>query len=358
MKPIALGERPMPHPSLRGMSHPLVIGHRGAPGYRPEHTRSSYELALRVGVDAVEPDVVPTRDGVLVVRHENEIGETTDIAGHGRFAGRRTTKTIEGVERTGWFAEDFTWEELSALRARERLPALRPGSAAHDGREPILRLRDVLDLVAAAGEGARAPGVVLEVKHAAHFARLGFDLARLVADELDAAGWAPGGAWAHRPLWIESFEPTVLAQLRDRGVSARHVFLLEARGAPADRVALEGAAARTYAAWVEPAGLDELARAVDGISLDKRMILAPPGGQPGPEPVVSAAQARGLSVFTWTCRPENAFLARPLRTPGGRAAFGDYRREWGALAASGVDGVFVDHPDLGVEFFRADAPGR
>ena len=331
-----------------------MIGHRGAPGYRPEHTRSSYELALRSGVDAVEPDVVPTRDGVLVIRHENEISTTTDVADHPRFADRRTTKTIDGVARTGWFTEDFTWDELSSLRSRERLPRLRPDSAAFDDSEPMLRLRDLLDLVAGWPErSGRRPGVVLEIKHAAYFEAHGYDLAALVADELRGAGW---GAEEH-PLWFESFEPTVLARLRALGVPGEYVFLLEADGAPADLVAVDGASARTYAAWAAPDGLDELARTVDGVSLDKQMILAPDsrGRTAGSAPVVADAHARGLAVFTWTCRPENAFLIRQFRTPGGKASFGDYRAEWDVIAASGVDGVFVDHADLGMDFFGRSA---
>src|SRR4051794_32970937 len=128
-------------------TRPLVIGHRGAPGYRPEHSRSSYDLALAMRVDAVEPDVVVSRDGVLVVRHENEIGSTTDVSARREFADRRTAKVVDGAELTGWFTEDFTWEELASLRCRERLPKIRPRSASFDDQQPVLRLRDVLDLV-------------------------------------------------------------------------------------------------------------------------------------------------------------------------------------------------------------------
>ncbi|KAA9157137.1 glycerophosphodiester phosphodiesterase, partial [Microbacterium lushaniae] len=174
-------------------SSPLVIGHRGAPGYRPEHSRSSYDLALAMGVDAVEPDIVVSRDGVLVVRHENEIGSTTDVAEHPEFADRRTSKTIDGERLTGWFTEDFTWDELATLRCRERLPKIRPASASFDGTQPVLRLRDVLDLVRAGSlEQGREIGVVLEIKHATYFEALGFDVVDLIAAELDAAGWAGG----------------------------------------------------------------------------------------------------------------------------------------------------------------------
>ncbi|MBS1674649.1 MAG: glycerophosphodiester phosphodiesterase, partial [Actinobacteria bacterium] len=203
---------------------PLVIGHRGAPGYRPEHTESSYRLAFAMGVDAVEPDVVATSDGVLVIRHENEISGTTDVAEHPEFAARRTTRVIDGESLTGWFTEDFTWAELATLRCRERLPLLRPHSAGFDDEEPILRLADMLALVErASAEQARRIGVVLEIKHATHFAQAGHDLAALVERDLRAAGWAAG----ERPLWIESFEQTVLADLRARGVVGRYVFLLE-----------------------------------------------------------------------------------------------------------------------------------
>ena len=166
---------------------PLVIGHRGASGYRPEHTRSAYELAIALGADAVEPDLVASRDGVLVLRHENEISGTTDVADRPEFADRRTTKRIEGADVTGWFTEDLTWAELSTLTVRERLPELRPRSAEHDGTGGMLRLSDLLRFLDAAD---RPVGLVAEIKHAAYFESIGLPLDALVADELQAAGWA------------------------------------------------------------------------------------------------------------------------------------------------------------------------
>lgn len=332
-------------------ARPLIIGHRGAPGYRPEHTRSSYALALALGVDAVEPDVVVTADGVLVVRHENEIGGTTDVAEHPEFAARRTTKTIDGVEHTGWFTEDFTWDELATLRCRERLPQLRPSSAAFDGAEPPLRLRDVLDLVRAASrDQGREIGVVLEIKHATYFAGLGVDVDALVAAELRRAGWADG----ELPLYLESFEQDVLMRLRARGIRGTYVYLLEASGTAYDLLSAAGGTPPTYREQATPAGLDRLAGEVDAISVDKRMILAPDrlGRATGPARVVADAHERGLRVFTWTCRPENAFLLAAYRRGRSKAAFGDYAGEWGVIADAGVDGVFVDHADLGVAFFR------
>lgn len=328
-----------------------MIGHRGAPGYRPEHSRSSYDLALALGVDAVEPDIVVSRDGVLVVRHDTEIGSTTDVADHPEFADRRTTKTVDGAELSGWFVEDFTWDELATLRCRERLPRLRPGSASFDGEQQILRLRDVLDLVAQAGlEQGREIGVVLEIKHATFLTGLGFDYAALIAAELRAAGW-DGGRW---PLTIESFESGILRQLRDLGVRATYIYLLEAAGQPADLVAVHGASAPTYRSVMTPEGLDGLVGRVDGISLDKRSILAPDRlGRVGePASVVADAHARGLRVFTWTCRPENTFLVAQFRRGRDKAAFGDYEAEWQFLVDAGVDGFFVDHADLGVAFFH------
>lgn len=330
---------------------PLVIGHRGAPGYRPEHSRSSYDLALAMGVDAVEPDVVVSQDGVLVVRHENEISGTTDVADRPEFADRRATKTIDGAELTGWFTEDFTWDELSTLRCRERLPKLRPSSATFDDEQPVLRLRDVLDLVRAGSlEQGREIGAVLEIKHATYFARLGWDVAELVETELIDAGWGNG----QLPLTIEAFESTVLRDLRARGIRGAYVYLLEAAGRPFDMIASLGAQAPTYRDTVRPAGLDRLVGVVDGISVDKRVILAPDklGRMTGPSPVIADAHARGLRVFTWTCRPENAFLVGQYRGRGGAGAFGDYESEWAVIRDAGIDGVFVDHADLGVAFFR------
>ncbi|MBM7466826.1 glycerophosphodiester phosphodiesterase family protein [Microbacterium esteraromaticum] len=321
---------------------PLVIGHRGAPGYRPEHSRSSYELALAMGVDAVEPDIVATKDGVLVLRHENEISGTTDVAAHPEFADRRTTKRIDGVSLTGWFTEDFTWDELSTLRTRERLPKIRLSSATFDDGQPILRLPDLLDLVRAGSEEhGREIGIVLEIKHATYFESIGLDLAPLIERDLRAGGWADG----ELPLIVEAFESTILHRLQKTGIAASFVYLIESTGKPFDLVTSLGRDAPDYASAVTPEGLDRLAGTLDGISVSKKMLLAPGNT------IVADAHARGLRVFTWTCRPENGFLDSRFRAGGGKAAFGDYESEWREIADTGVDGVFVDHPDLGVSFF-------
>jgi glycerophosphoryl diester phosphodiesterase len=328
-------------------ARPLVIGHRGASGYRPEHTASAYELAFALGADAVEPDVVLSKDGVALVRHENEISGTTDVAGHPEFAARRTTKTIDGHELTGWFTEDFTWAELSTLRARERLPAVRPASASFDGRFGLLRLVDVLRIVEQAGADAgRALGAVVELKHAAYFDSIGLPLASIVAETLGEAGWDS------RPsqLVVESFEKSALEALRGRGVAARWIYLLEAAGSPPDLVARDGTRARDYASYLTDAGLAELAREVDGISLDKASIMPRDlkGSARQVSDVVDRAHAAGLSVFTWTLRAENRFLPRNLRIGRDGGSFGEWEREFATILGAGVDGVFADQPDLAV----------
>lgn len=318
---------------------PLIIGHRGASGYRPEHTRAAYELAFELGADAVEPDVVASGDGVLLLRHENEISGTTNIADVTRFAGRRTSKTIEGRAVTGWFTEDFSWAELSTLRARERLPQLRRGSAAFDDSFELLRLTDLLALTdASAARLGRPLAVVTEIKHASYFSSLGLPLDELLAGELQASGWAD------RPdqLIVESFEQGVLEQVRARGVAGRYVYLLEALGTAADLVARFGRGARSYASQLTDEGLAQLAGAVDGISVDRALL-------PGGTDLVDRAFTAGLSeVFTWTLRPENRFLDRSLRNGRDPAAFGSYEAEWKRIMALGVTGVFADHPDLAV----------
>lgn len=330
--------------------HPLVIGHRGAPGYRPEHSESSYRLACDLGADAVEPDVVVTRDGVLVVRHENEISGTTNVAQHKEFADRRTTKVIDGVKHTGWFTEDFTWDELSTLRCVERLKRIRPDNREYDGLEPMLRLRDVFRIIdeESAARG-RELAVVVEVKHADYFASIGFDIGELLRRELDDIGW---GDRKDR-LVIECFELGVLERLRDAGVRASFVFLAERLGAPADEVARAksgGVAAHSYGWYRTNAGLDSLRGRVDGVSVDKGSLIRTNafGFAANPTDLVERAHERGLLVFTWTLRPENRYLNVRFHSSLRPGEWGDWQSEFELILASGVDGIFVDHTDLGV----------
>ncbi|MFM9918972.1 glycerophosphodiester phosphodiesterase family protein [Lacisediminihabitans sp. H27-G8] len=324
---------------------PLVIGHRGASGYRPEHTRSAYELAFAQGVDAVEPDLVATKDRVLVIRHENEISGTTDVASHPEFADRRTTRDIDGVSLTGWFTEDFTWAELATLRARERLPKVRPHNTEH-GDEGILRLVDLIALLDAAPLSARGAriGMVAEIKHASYFASIGLPLDELFGNELASAGWTDDDR-----LTVESFEETVLGQIRDRGVRARYVFLVDVEGAPADQVAQRGADARPYSSYLTVDGMAALAVAADGISFDKHLLQeADASGSAVGAELVARAHAAGLTVFCWTLRAENRFLAKALRNGTSASRFGDWKTEFLELMGMGVDGVFTDQPDLAI----------
>ncbi len=321
-----------------------MIAHRGASGYRPEHTASAYELAFALGAGAVEPDIVLSRDGVAVVRHENEISGTTDVASRPEFAGRRTTKRIDGTALTGWFTEDFTWAELQSLRAVERLPAVRRSSASFDGRFGLLRLGDVLRIADEASSDGAAKGVVVELKHATYFDSIGMPLAELVAAELAASGWSGRGG----QLVIESFEKTPLLALRASGLSAHYTYLVEAAGSAFDAVTRDGAAALTYAQELSDEGLRVLATEVDGISVDKAMILPRDavGAAHRTSDLVDRAHAAGLDVFTWTLRAENRFLPKNYRIGKAAGAFGRWEDEFRAILGSGVDGVFADQPDL------------
>jgi glycerophosphoryl diester phosphodiesterase len=329
---------------------PLVIAHRGASGYRPEHTRVAYELAIEMGADAIEPDIVATSDGVLVLRHENEISGTTDVAFISKFADRRTTKVIDGVSLTGWFTEDFTWAELSTLRAAERLPKIRRGSATFIGGGGILRLRDLLDILDAA---PRPIVLVAEIKHATYFASLGLPLDELFAAEISS--WA-----TPQNLIVESFEETVLTQIRGRGVPGGLVYLLDKEGSAPDLVAILGADSPTYADQLADESLARLAGVVDGISVNKALILRrdASGHTTQTSDLVARAHAAGLSAWVWTLRAENQFLGRHLKRGLAAGAYGDWMTEFRLILSSGVDGVFADQPDLAIRARDEDVAAR
>jgi glycerophosphoryl diester phosphodiesterase len=317
---------------------PLVIAHRGASGYRPEHTAEAYQLAITQGADAVEPDLVPTRDGVLVVRHENEISGTTDVADHPEFADRQTTKTIDGISQTGWFTEDFTWSELVTLRTRERLGKVRPTNARFDGKQGILRLVDLIDLLLAVD---RRVLMVAELKHATYFESIGLALPEIFATEI--ARWAKPDN-----LVVESFEQTVLGDVQELDVPGRVTFLAEASGAPADQVARFGAAAHGYSDYLTDAGLARLAASVDGVSVEKSLLLEtdPAGSVTGTTDLVDRARSAGLETYTWTLRAENQFLEKNFRRGPRARDLGHWEREFDVIMRTGVDGVFADQPDL------------
>ncbi|WP_411340670.1 glycerophosphodiester phosphodiesterase [Sphingopyxis sp. J-6] len=320
-------------PTLDGRS-PIVIAHRGASGERPEHTLASYRLAIELGADYIEPDLVLTRDGVLVARHENEISETTDVADRPAYAGRKTTKTIDGQAVTGWFTEDFTLAELKTLRARERLPKLR--STAYDGQYEIPTFEEILTLLAEVNKGRAKPvGVYPETKHPSYFVSIGLPHEAPLLALLDRYGYH--GPDAH--VFIQSFETGNLKALRARS-DLPLIQLMDGEGGPADNSAL------TYAAMATPAGLEAVAVYADGIGPNKAMVI--PRGALGtlgePTSLVRDAHAAGLKVHPWTFRRENYFL--PLADKGGinPAGHGDLAAEIETYLASGIDGLFSDNP--------------
>ena len=337
-------------------THPLVIGHRGASGYRPEHTLASYELAARMGADFIEPDLVATTDPVLVARHENEISGTTDVADHPEFAARRTTKVVDGVSTTGWFTEDFTLAELRTLRATERLPQLRQENTLYDGRFTVPTLAEVLALrTQLSKELGRTIGVYPETKHPTYFRSIGLPLEAPLVRELRRARLDRATA----PVFVQSFELTNLVQLRTRhGVRARLVFLTSATGAPYDLRAAGDP--RTYADLTSASGLRSIAPWVDGLGPDKAQVIPRRGdGSLGtPTSLVHDAHRAGLVVHPYTFRNENTFLPADHRLGSDPTDFGRAIDEQVAYLRTGIDGLFTDHPDTGVlarkEFLGGD----
>jgi glycerophosphoryl diester phosphodiesterase len=321
----------------------IIIAHRGASGERPEHTLMAYQRAIDQGADYIEPDLVSTKDGVLVARHENEISETTDIAQHPEFAMRRTTKTISGIQYTGWFTEDFTLAELRTLRAKERLPKLRPGNTAFDGQEPIPTLDEIIALAKRmSAKTGRTIGIYPETKHPSYFASIGRPLeARLVAT-LKAAGWDRADA----PVFIQSFEVDNLKRLKGM-TRVRLIQLMSVSGGPADH------AAPSYKAMATPLGLKAIAAYAWGIGPEKAMIVPPAGG---PTTLVADAHAAGLGVHPWTFRAENFFLPAARRSGADPAAHGDLAGEIGEFLDLGVDGFFTDFPYIGVKARATRSP--
>jgi glycerophosphoryl diester phosphodiesterase len=331
--------------SDRRTTEPIVIGHRGASGYRPEHTLAAYKLAIRLGADHVEPDLVSTRDGVLVARHENEIGGTTDVAEHPEFADRRTTKVIDGRPVTGWFTEDFTLAELKTLRAEERLPEVRPDNTRYDGRFEVPTLDEVLAMVHHEERRTGRPiGVYPETKHPSYFDGIGLSLeepllASLRRHGLDRAGSA---------VYIQSFETANLRALA-RVTRVPLVQLVDASGAPYDFVA--SGDPRTYRDLTTPEGLAWVAGYADGVGANKNLVLPrdPATGATGaPSDLVPDAHDEGLVVHVWTLRDENQFMATNFRRGTDPNAKGDAYAEARAFLDAGVDGIFSDHPDTTV----------
>jgi len=347
---------------------PIVIAHRGASGYRPEHTLASYRLAIEQGADFIEPDLVATADGALVARHENALAvlrddggldtesTSTDVHARPEFASRLTVKQLDGHTVRGWFTEDFTLAELKTLRAVERLPALRAANTAYDGRYEIPSFDEILELAASARTpDGREVGVYPETKHPSFFAHdgrrldggaIGLDLGELLVARLVATGFTTPSR-----VFIQSFEVANLQDLAARilpaaGLRLPLIQLIDAGGRPRD-FTLAGDA-RSYADLVGAEGCAFVARYAQGLGVPKALVLdgAPPRR---PSPLIATAHAQGLDVHVWTFRAENRFLPPHLRRGDDPAAHGGLRAELEEFLAAGVDGVFVDFPDLGVE---------
>ncbi|MDG2530028.1 glycerophosphodiester phosphodiesterase [Caulobacter endophyticus] len=339
-----MGASMIPTMVRAGVRKPIVIAHRGASGERPEHTLLAYGLAVEQGCDFIEPDLVVTKDGHLVVRHENEIGGTTDVAQRPEFAARKATKTIDGESLTGWFTEDFTLAEIKSLRARERLPQLRPASAAFDGQAGVLTFDEVVAFARSESKRVgRTIGVYPEMKHPAYFASIGLPIEGRMVEALKRNDLNSKTA----PVFVQCFEVGPLKTLRLK-TPARLVLLVAGEGGPADLPNVK------YAELVTPEGLKGVAAYADGLGPEKTMIIPQDKQTLLPATsLVKDAHAAGLLVHPWTVRAENYFLPASLRR--GNASAADYLAQRGdvaavlkALYAAGVDGVFSDFPGLAV----------
>jgi glycerophosphoryl diester phosphodiesterase len=324
---------------------PIVIAHRGASAYRPEHTLAAYRLAIEQGADFIEPDLVITKDGVLVCRHENEISGTTDVAQHAAFADRRKEKTVDGVTATGWWVEDFTLAELKVLRCVERIPQLRPANLTFNGQEEIPTFAEVLALAAAHGVGTYP-----ELKHPTFLREQGLD----PVPTFIATVRAHGGQAAADKMFVQCFEIWPLPQLAQMSsIRWQCVQLVSSTGGPWDRQDL------SYAQMLTDEGLRAIAEYARGIGPEKTLIIprdAANASQPATD-LVARAHGAGLVVHPWTFRPENYFLPNDLRR--GDAGAPDYLRQCGDVEAeirvfleAGVDGVFSDDPAAAVAALR------
>jgi glycerophosphoryl diester phosphodiesterase len=314
----------------------IVIAHRGASGERPEHTIASYALAIEQGADFIEPDLVLTKDGILVARHENEISETTDVASKAEFADRKTTKTIDGQPMTGWFTEDFTLAELKTLRAKERLPQLRQANMAYDGQFEVPTFEEILELAKAkSNDTGRIIGVYPETKHPSYFASIGLPHEAPLLALLHAYGHVEKSS----PVFIQSFEVENLKALRGK-TKLRLIQLMDEKGSPADRSDL------SYPAMATPEGLKAVATYADGIGPNKALVIPRTllGNLGTPTSLVSDAHSAGLAVHPWTFRRENYFLPSSAKSGLDPRDPGDIASEIRAFLAAGVDGVFSDNP--------------
>ncbi|MER6419152.1 glycerophosphodiester phosphodiesterase [Streptomyces sp. NPDC001137] len=331
---------------LKSLPKPTIIGHRGASGYRPEHTFGSYNLALDLGADIVEAgDLVPTKDGHLVCRHEPEIGGTTNVADHPEFADRKATKVLDGVSVTGWFTEDFTLAELKTLRAIERIPANRPHNTIYNGRWEIPTFEEVLKWQ---DEQTRKRGkqvwIYPETKHPTYFRKLGLGLEERVAKLLHKYGKDRRNS----PVILQSFEPSSIQRLNKLVDNPLVVLLSAANSRPWDFV--EAGDPRTVADLITPKGLREIAGYAQGLgpTLDLIITKKADGSLDKPTTLVADAHKVGLILHPYTMRNENPFLPAEYRKGTAADAYGDPFGAFRTYFATGIDGVFTDNADTGV----------
>jgi glycerophosphoryl diester phosphodiesterase len=342
--PATADRTPVATTAAHGGDDFTIVGHRGASGYRPEHTLASYELAARMGADYIEPDLVTTKDGVLVARHEPEIGGTTDVAEHPEFANRKVTKSLDGVNVTGWFTEDFTLRELKTLRAKERIPAIRQHNTIYDGRYEVPTLQEVIDLAKRLSrELHREIGIYPETKHPTYFKQQGKALEPKLVETLNRNGLNRPGA----KVFVQSFEVTNLIELH-RTLRVPLVQLTSASGAPFDFVS--SGDPRTYADITSAKGLKDVAKYAAGLGPDKNQIIPrdAAGFLQAPTTLVRDAHRAGLKVHPYTFRAENSFLPADFRSSAIPAEYGDLFAEIAAFRATGIDGLFTDNTDVAV----------
>ncbi|MER5464431.1 glycerophosphodiester phosphodiesterase [Streptomyces sp. NPDC002668] len=338
-------ERNSGHGSYKDLPCPTIIAHRGASGYRPEHTLGSYQLALDMGAHVIEQDLVPTRDGHLVCRHENDITGTTDVAAHPEFASRRTTKSVDGVSLTGWFTEDFTLAELKTLRAKERIPANRQENTLYDGRWAIPTFEEVLRWAEKEGHRRGRPvWLHVETKHPTYFRGLGLGLEERLARLLRRYGRDRRNS----PVFLQSFEPSSIQRLAGLVDSPRVVLLSAANTRPWDFV--QAGDPRTVADLVKPDGLKWIASYAQGIGPTLDLIIPKDAnGKLGtPTSLVRDAHAKDLILHPYTMRNENTFLPADFRRGTDPNAYGDAFGAFKVYFETGIDGIFTDNSDTGL----------
>jgi len=339
--------KPTSRSRARPLTRPIVIAHRGASGYLPEHTLAAYAVAMLQGADFIEPDLVMTQDGHLIARHDNVLNLTTDVAQRQEFATRRTDKIVDGVATNGWFSEDFTLAEIKQLRAVERIPDVRPANTRLNGQFQVPTLQEIIDLVNANERALdRKIGIYLETKHPTYFQRLGLALEGKLVKILHASGYAT----KRDRVFIQSFEISNLKKLRSR-THIPLIQLLETSGGPADVVAAGGTL--TYDDMATAEGLREIASYADGVGPEKYHFIVSrrPDGSldaANTSDFVGNAHACGLQVHPYTFRAENRFLPANLRADADLNAIGNLEDEIEIFLAAGIDGFFTDQTDIGV----------